>query len=126
MVIICALGISRMSASDYPWLTFRLADGTEMSVAADNLTMTYQDGKLLLSSGSVNEVFTVSDLESMRFSAELGAIAQVEGDDNSPIELFTVNGIKAGEFRTVNDARRELPSGIYLVKMKNRTIKIIL
>ncbi|MDE6337839.1 MAG: hypothetical protein K2L34_14850 [Muribaculaceae bacterium] len=39
-------------ATEFPWLTFRLTDDTEMSVAAENLTLNYSEGNLMLKSAT--------------------------------------------------------------------------
>lgn len=120
-----SFGIFRMNAADYPWLTFTLADNTEVSVASDNLQMDYADGILHLSSPAVNETFDVSSLESMRFSSVATGIDDVKVSEDGLLDMFSMSGVRVGQFASLNEAKVSLPSGIYTVKGKNKTIKVI-
>lgn len=115
-----------MSAEEYPWLTFRLTDSTELSVAAEGLVMNYADGRLTLSSDLVDQSMEVTSIRSMRFTTY--ATVGIEGVDEaaySTAEYFTPAGVSVGSFASVNDARHALPSGIYVARGTSSTFKVI-
>ncbi|MDE7386175.1 MAG: hypothetical protein K2N28_03450 [Muribaculaceae bacterium] len=113
-------------AANYHWLTFRMTDGSEMSVAADNLEATYADGYMQLSSSTVNQTIKTSDIKSMRFTEENAAgIDDIETDDNTNADYYTVAGVYVGTFTSPGSARESLGSGTYIAKNKVKTFKVI-
>ena len=115
-----------LQAANYNWLTFRMTDGTEISVAADNLEADYAAGYLHLSSNTVNQTFKASDIKSMRFTEENAAgIDGIDADGDTTADYYTVTGVKAGRFRSPDAARETLGSGTYIAKSKTKTFKVI-
>lgn len=113
-------------AGDYAWLTFHLADDTELSVASENLSITYGDGELLLSSSSVNQTIPVANVRSMKFTSSSSGVELIGVDSAADVhEFFTISGSKAGRFSSLEAARESLPSGVYLVFTGGKTHKII-
>lgn len=112
-------------ASEFPWLTFRLADSSELSVAADNLELNYKDGNLLLKSGIVNQTIPVEQIKSMRFTLLPSAIDDISVEQSAVADYFTMSGAMVGRFKTIDEARKSLPSGIYIGKSESKTYKII-
>lgn len=113
-------------AANYHWLTFRMTDGTEMSVAADNLEATYTDGYLQLSSSTVNQTIKTSDIKSMRFTEEDAAgIDTIDTDGDTSADYYTVAGVNVGRFQSPDAARETLGSGTYIAKSKTKTFKVI-
>lgn len=123
----CLLMVPAMlAAEDYPWLTFTLADDSAISVPSELLTIDYQEGKLKLSSPSVSREIPLNEVKSMKFTPSESGILEVAGvSQEDAVELFTVGGISAGKFRSMEQARHTLPSGIYLVKSGNKSLKVI-
>lgn len=113
-------------AGEYPWLTFSMADGTEMSVAADNLAINYDGGSLVLKSATVDQTIPVAQVESMQFTQQAAGLAGImAGDQHGDVVYYTVSGVNAGAFASVDDARASLPSGVYVVKGSVKTVKVI-
>lgn len=127
LVIGAALMLPQLSnAEDYQWLTFTMTDNTEMSVAADNLSITYNEGSLKLKSATVDQAIAVAHIKSMRFTDTMGIHSiSGNGDDACKSEFYNIDGVKAGEYSSVEEARESLPSGIYIVKNNNTTLKVI-
>ena len=111
------------AGADYPWLTFRMADDTEISVAAENLNMKYLDGYLHLSSSNENRTIPVEQIKSMKFTSHSSGIKEIE-DMESDADYYNLSGICVGRFSSVKEARKALTSGIYIVKSERKTFKV--
>ena len=112
-------------AAEYPWLTFTLSDDTEVSVAADNLSINYAGGELQLMSTTVNQTLPVSQIKSMQFTTTMSGIEDQVAGRCDNFELYTTAGTMAGQFTSIEAARAVLPSGIYVVKNESGTFKVI-
>lgn len=112
-------------AADYGWLTFRLADDTELSVASENLSIDYIDDALHLKSATVDETLPVAQIKTMRFTEAPAGITDTAADVSEKAVFYNVSGANAGIFPSVEAGRLNLPSGIYIVKSGDKTFKII-
>lgn len=125
-ILAAAMTLPVMSmAADYPWLTFRMADDTEISVSADNLAMNYKDGYLQLNSSSVDKAIPVDQIKSMKFTSYSAGIQDII-DAQADGEYYNLSGICVGRYSSVENARKALPSGIYIVKSEKKTFKVTL
>ena len=118
--ILMMVGTLPTMAESYPYLTFELTDGTKVSVSVSSLTLTVNG--TTLKAGS--QTFTISNLSKMYFSSTdetnggATAIEELTADDLEGKEIYDLNGHKLD-----SDAR--LPRGVYIVKSKNKTCKIV-
>ena len=118
--ILMTIGALPMMAGDYPYLTFELTDGTKVSVSVSSLTLTVNG--TTLKAGS--QTFTISNLSKMYFSSTdettngATAIEELTADDLEGKEIYDLNGHKL-------DSDAQLPRGVYIVKSKNKTCKIV-
>ena len=112
-------------AAEYQWLTFRMSDNTEMSVAADNLSIDYCDANLHLKSATVDQTIPVAQIKTMRFTSSAAGINDVNIDRPEVADYFTAGGVKVGRFASVEEARNNLPSGVYVGKSEVKTFKVI-
>ena len=118
--ILMTIGALPMMAGDYPYLTFELTDGAKVSVPVSSLTLSINDTTLKAGSQS----FTISNLSKMYFSSTdettngATAIEELTADDLEGKEIYDLNG-----HRLASDA--QLPRGVYIVKSKNKTCKIV-
>lgn len=112
------------AASDFPWLTFRMNDDTEISVSSENLDMNYKEGILHLSSANVNQSIPVDKIKSMRFTSHSAGINDIEASDSENSEYYNLSGIMVGKFKTAEDAKKTLPSGVYIVRNSTKTYKV--
>ena len=113
------------AAADYPWLTFRMTDGSELSVAAEGLAINYADGNLLLKSTTVDQTIPSDQVKSMRFTTSTDAVDEMTDILSSEADYFDLSGIKVGRFSSSDEARNVLPSGTYIVRSNKKTIKVI-
>lgn len=113
-------------AESYPYLTFELTDGTKVSVSVSSLTLSVNG--TTLKAGS--QTFTISNLSKMYFSSSdettggSTAIEELTADDLEGKEVYDLNGHKI-ELRITNYELPQLPRGVYIVKSKNKTCKIV-
>ena len=117
--ILMMVGTLPTMAESYPYLTFELTDGTKVSVSVSSLTLTVNG--TTLKAGS--QTFTISNLSKMYFSSTdetsgATAIDELTADDLEGKEIYDLNGHKL-------DSDAQLPRGVYIVKSKNKTCKIV-
>ena len=123
--ILMTVGTLPTMAGNYPYLTFELTDGTKVSVSVSSLTLTVNGTTLKAAS----QTFTISNLSKMYFSSTdetsgATAIDELTADDFEGKEIYDLNGHKI-ELQITNYELPKLPRGVYIVKSKNKTCKIV-
>lgn len=115
-------------AADYQYLNIEKTDGTQQSITAVGLTLTYSGTELTATNGSESYTFTLSELNRMYFSNTkmetssgediVDAITEVDVTADTAWEIYDMNGrrIPAGE---------KLRKGVYIFKNGNTTKKVI-
>ncbi len=106
-------------AYDYPYLAFQTADGSVKTVSVESLSISFSDGKLVVTNGDGTSTFTLTDLTKMYFSTENTStgIEKTEGQETEQVsEVYDLQGRKI----PVSDMRH----GIYLIKTKKGTQKV--
>jgi len=118
MMVIVMTGMLPALADDYSYLTFELTDGTKTSVSSTALTITIQNGKLMVGS----QEFNLTDLSKMYFSFfddSADVIKEVNRDDFEEVtDIYDLQGRKVNE--------EQMKSGIYVIKTKKGTFKVSL
>ena len=120
MVLVLA-GMLPTRAEEYGYLTFELTDGAKASVSVESLTLTFEGATLKVG----QETFKVSNLSKMYFSTTdettgtPDAIDDVKTDDGAwdDGEIYELNGRRV--------TRDQMRKGVYIVKTKERTCKIV-
>lgn len=114
-------------ADDYPYLTFQTTDGAQTSFSAVGLTLTLEDGLLVVSDGTTRQTFAPETLAQMFFAQSgANAIGSITTDEAATTcEVYTLAGIHIGSFASRAALRGQLPAGIYLVKTKDTTTKLV-
>ena len=117
--ILMMIGTLPAMAGNYPYLTFELTDGAKVSVPVSSLSLSFNGNTLKAGS----QTFTVSNLSKMYFSSTdetsgVTAIDELTADDLEGKEIYDLNG-----HRMLSDSK--LPRGVYIVKSKNKTCKIV-
>lgn len=122
------------SAQSYNYFTFKTTDGTETSVGAENLKITFQDNKLVATNGTESFTAAVGDMATMFFAltptsinetAENGSVSATITDGklrvNAPAGTkVTVYGVDGRQYGTTG-----LQKGTYLVRIGNQTLKVV-
>ena len=117
--ILMMVGTLPTMAASYPYLTFELTDGTKVSVSVSSLSLSFNGNTLKAGS----QTFTISNLSKMYFSSTdetsgATAIDELTADDLEGKEIYDLNGHRL-------DSNAQLPRGVYIVKSKNKTCKIV-
>jgi hypothetical protein len=106
-----------VQAEGYTYLTFETTDGAKASVAVENLTLTISG--TTLTAGS--QQFILSNLSKMYFSASDETATGIEEINSAAIEeatdIYDLQGHKV--------SKEQMRKGVYIVKTKSRTYKMV-
>ncbi len=121
LLIILTLCLSAITASagDYKFLILEGNDGTTYSMNATGLTLTFSDGNLVSSDGTV---IPLNSLVKMYFSEASGisTIPCTTNDDH--VTVYSIAGILAGTYNDMTTAMSSLTKGLYIIKQKDGSI----
>ena len=118
--ILMMIGTLPAMAGNYPYLTFELTDGAKVSVSVSSLSLSFNGNTLKAGA----QTFTISNLSKMYFSSTdetnggATVIEELAADDLEGKEIYDLNGHRL-------DSDAQLPRGVYIVKSKNKTCKIV-
>lgn len=118
--ILVMIGTLPAMAGNYPYLTFELTDGAKVSVSVSSLSLSFNGNTLKAGA----QTFTISNLSKMYFSSTdetnggATAIEELTAEDLEGKEIYDLNGHRL-------DSDAQLPRGVYIVKSKNKTCKIV-
>ena len=111
------MGTMAVHAADYAYLTFETTDGAKASVSVENLTLTISGTTLTAGSQS----FTLSNLSKMYFSTSDETTTGIEEITNAALDettdIYDLQGHKV--------TKEQMRKGVYIVKTKNRTYKMV-
>jgi len=118
LLFMAIIGAVTMQADDkYPYLTFETTDGTKASVPALSLTLTISGTTLTAG----EQTFTLSNLSKMYFSTSDESTAGIEEITSAILDeatdIYDLQGHKV--------SKEQMKEGVYIVKTKNRTYKMI-
>ncbi len=119
--------LSSAEAYDYGYLVVQTASGSTASIATENLVLTVQDGTLVVKNSSTSTTYTLTDLSKMYFSSSSDAtgIAEAYAGVDEKVDIYSSAGIFVGSFSSLDAARENLAKGVYIVKSKLSTTKIV-
>lgn len=115
---------SQAFADGYAYLTFTKSDGTETSVTASGLKITYSGGTLYAVNSATSETFTLTDLTKMYFSNTTGINDLPVTDGASQVTVYTTSGVRIGTFASADEAKKTLKQGVYVLKTDGKTYKM--
>ncbi len=113
--LLVAMGAVTVQADSYTYLTFETTDGVKTSVSVSSLTLTISGTTLTVGSQS----FTLSNLSKMYFSTT---------DETTGIQSLTDNADEAAviyDLKGNKIEKSQMKKGVYIVKTKQGTHKII-
>ena len=118
------MGALMVQADDnYPYLTFETTDGAKVSVNTESLKLTINGTTLTVG----DQQFTLTNLSKMYFSTAdestttgIDEVGSATLDDAT--EIYDLSGKKMA---TSDWSNGQLPRGVYIVKTKERTCKIV-
>lgn len=109
----CLVMLVTAARADYSYLTFVTTDGTETSLAASGLKITFSDGQAVVTTAEGTTTFTLVDLSEMYFSDVISSVTGVNTAADAEIEsVYDMSG------RLVASGLEGLGRGVYIVKYK--------
>lgn len=128
LILILTFTTSLMTyANDYTYnyLVFTTQDGTEKAIAVENLKLSFVNGQLAVDNGVESQTYSLTSLSKMFFSENtVDGIVETVINGNEDVDVFTVSGIWMGKFGNVDDAKKSLQRGVYVLKQGKTTSKI--
>ena len=113
-------------ADGYSCIIFGLTDNTEISVVSDDLIIDYDNHALHLTSPTVDQVIPVEKVKFMKFKSDPSGIERIFGIDSAESkDYYDLSGCKVGSFTSIEEARKSLPSAIYVIKNGDKSLKVI-
>ena len=116
LIMMALVGALNVQAEEYAYLTFETTDGEKASVAVSSLTLTISGNTLTAGS----QTFTLSNLSKMYFSNtdETTAIEEITTATLDEVaDIYDLQGHKV--------TKDQMKRGVYIVKTKSRTYKMI-
>ena len=116
LIMMALVGALNVQAEEYAYLTFETTDGEKASVAVSSLTLTISGNTLTAGS----QTFTLSNLSKMYFSNtdETTAIEEITTATlDEAADIYDLQGHKV--------TKEQMKRGVYIVKTKSRTYKMI-
>ena len=108
--------LQEMAERAYNFLTFEMTDGAKVSVAISSLTLTINGNTLTAGS----QTFTLSNLSKMYFSntdETTGIEETTSATLEEAAEIYDLQGHRI--------AKEQITKGVYIVKTKSKTQKIV-
>lgn len=123
--IVALIGTLAAQAYDFPYLILQSADGNTQAVSVESLTITFADGQIVAVNDNGSQTFTLTDLNKMFFSnsGDATGISTMESVGES-VEAFTLGGLSLGKFSSMVEAKSSLKTGVYVLRSKNKNVKI--
>lgn len=119
LTLLCALYLGARAA-DYNYLVFTLNDGSEQTIVANGLNITFTDGNLVAATASETlATIPLATLQKMQFSeSNTTGISDLPTDGDDDIKaIYDLQG-------RMMPLDTQLPKGTYIVKTSRRTIKV--
>ena len=118
LLFMALVGALTVQADDaYAYLTFETTDGAKASVSVESLTLTISGNTLTADS----QTFILSNLSRMYFSKTDETISGIEEITSATLDeataIYDLQGHKV--------SKEQMKKGIYVVKTKNKTYKMI-
>jgi hypothetical protein len=124
LLTLCIIFSTISFAQSYSYLTFATAKG-EQSMKSEGMVITFSDGKLIAKNAEETVEFDIADLSKFFFSETPTAISVPDASESSEVTVYNVSGQYVGKFRSSDTLETQLPKGIYVVKDKTETRKLI-
>ena len=116
IIMMALVGALTVQAEEYAYLTFETTDGAKASVDVSSLTLTVSGNTLTAGS----QTFTLSNLSKMYFSntSETTAIEEITTATlDEATDIYDLQGHKV--------TKEQMKRGVYIVKTKSKTYKMI-
>lgn len=115
------------ASAEYTTLDFKTTGGETKSIEAKGLTITIEGDNLLITNMSGEKLtLPAASLSYMQFAnLDSGAVKQLFSN-STVVEAYELNGVFAGKFESLEQARAALSDGVYILRNSERkSIKVI-
>ena len=128
--LLAGIVLSATASYGSEFLCLYTIDGgdTPEVVVSDGLTMTVDGDYLIVQSKEGENIFALNKLTGMDFSDDttLG-VDKLLNDGSQSFTIYNLDGVKAGEYTSINEAAAALSQGAYVIKGNNgKTVKILI
>lgn len=117
LLLTVLIGTLTAKADEYTYLTFETTDGAKVSVAVKDLTLTISGTTLTIDSQS----FALSNLSKMYFSTSDETTTGIEEITDAALDEAT----DIYDLRGQKVTRDQMQKGLYILKTKTKTYKMI-
>lgn len=125
LTLLAVIAVLTMRADGYPYLLFKTADGTIHAMSVESLTMEISGSQLVVTNSEETQTFTLSDLDKMFFYENTTGIDEIFSTESGEVSVFTIMGVYVGKYPDANEALKTLDKGLYILKTKSNTVKIV-
>jgi hypothetical protein len=87
--------------------------------------MEISGSQLVVTNSEETQTFTLSDLDKMFFYENTTGIDEIFSTESGEVSVFTIMGIYVGKYPDANEALKTLDKGLYILKTKSNTVKIV-
>jgi hypothetical protein len=117
LFLMMVVGTLSMQATDYPYLTFELSDGSKASVSVTpDVALTFNGNTLTIGTKS----FTLTNLSKMYFSTQDETVTGIstlqDADSDEIVAIYDLQGHQV--------SKDQMHHGIYLIKTNKGTSKV--
>lgn len=124
LTVCAALASFIIMASETDLMIFEMHDGSKQSIFSTNLTMTFADGLLNATDGTQSLSIPLNTVRAFYFGSQSG-VGSVSIPENQAIEAYSVAGVHQGTFKSLQDAKAALPTGLFILKAGHETNKVV-
>lgn len=128
LLLLVSMLIAFSVKAEYAYMKFTTTAGDTHYVSTGNLTITVE-GENLVATNDYNETLTLglTSVASMELVGYMATAETIATESNGEVEVFMSNGVSAGRYMSIDDVRKTLSPGIYLVKNNSgQTIKLMI
>lgn len=115
-----------LAADDYAYsfLVLTTNTGQQTSLPVEGLRLTVNGTNLVATQASGTQTFDLSSLASMRFSSGTATVVEQTAITHTTVEVFSLAGMRIGEFANMAECRSKLGKGIYIITQAGKTKKL--
>lgn len=124
LTILSVMSLTAFADDGASDMIFKFQDGSEQSIGAENLEMTFDDGSIIADNGVISLNIPLSNLQQFYFGSSAGI--ETLAQEQSDWSVYDLDGKYVGKFSNLNMCRGHLQTGIYIAKNTTATIKIAL
>ena len=126
-MIAAVLLLSATSAFALPYMCFYTSGSdTPAAIGTVGLSIDVNDTELTAANTAGEKLtFPLNTLTAMEFSWDTLSVGALPSAAE-PCTVYTLDGLRAGEFTSLEQALAELPAGLYVINTNGKSVKILI